>query len=154
MLESIDYDYMRLALEEAVQAGKREEVPVGAVLVDVDGRLLAQAGNNCIEQSDPSGHAEIVVLRQAGRKLGNYRLSGATLYCTLEPCIMCVGAMIHARVTRLVFGALDPKTGAIISRYQIGTDGMLNHNLTVEFGLLADECGELLKDFFSKRRVP
>ncbi len=145
-------DYMRLAYLEAVKAAGREEVPVGAILVDKDGSILAQAGNAIVERSDPSAHAEILVLRQAGQVLGNYRLLDATMYVTLEPCIMCVGAMIHARIHRLVFAALDPKTGAVVSRYQIGSDGQLNHQLLVEYGMMSDECGQLLKEFFRARR--
>ncbi len=145
-------DYMRIAYDEATEAANRGEVPVGAVLVDDNGRILARAGNSTISLSDPSAHAEILVLRQAGLSLGNYRLLKTTMYVTLEPCIMCMGAMIHARISRLVFGAFDPKTGAAHSCYQIGRDGLLNHNMIIESGLLADECGLLLKNFFKARR--
>lgn len=145
--------YMRIAYGEAVKAASRGEVPVGAVLVDKSGAVLAQAGNSTIGQSDPSAHAEIQALRQAGRSLNNYRLPETTMYVTLEPCIMCMGAMIQARIGRLVFAASDPKTGAVQSRYKIGSDGKLNHKIQVESGLLADECGKLLKDFFKNRRT-
>ncbi|VAW41764.1 tRNA-specific adenosine-34 deaminase [hydrothermal vent metagenome] len=147
-----DLRMMELALGQARDAAARGEVPVGAVLVDGDGRLLATAGNNCVGASDPAGHAEMLVLRQAAGILGNYRLVGATLYVTLEPCAMCAAAMVHARIERLVFGAADPKAGAIISRYRIGTDGVLNHRFVVSGGILEVECGRLLKDFFRNRR--
>ena len=143
---------MELAYAEAVAAGLRHEVPVGAVLVDAAGVVLARDGNRTIELSDPCAHAEILVLRSSGGKLRNYRLSGATLFVTLEPCLMCIGAMIHARLERLVFAALDPKAGAVVSRYQIGRDRLLNHTLAVSQGLMAPECGELLRDFFRVRR--
>ncbi len=147
-----DRAWMEVALQEARAAAHRHEVPVGAVLVDVDGRQLAADGNRTIGQCDPSAHAEINVLRQAGSKLGNYRLTGATLYVTLEPCAMCAAAMVHARIGRLVYGAIDPKTGAIVSRYRIGSDGLLNHGFNAEGGLLAGECGTLLRLFFQLRR--
>ncbi len=143
---------MRIAYSEAIEAANRGEVPVGAVLVDSDGNVLAQAGNSTIGLSDPSAHAEILALRRAGLARGNYRLLKTTMYVTLEPCIMCMGAMIQARISRLVFGAFDAKTGAAHSCYQIGQDGLLNHQIFVESGLLADECGALLKFFFKARR--
>ena len=147
-----DVFYMSHALQQAQKALVRDEVPVGAVLVDEAGTLLALAGNRSIVDHDPAGHAEIVTLRAAGEKLGNYRLLNTTLYVTIEPCVMCAGAIVHARIGRLVFGALDQKTGAVVSRYQIGRDGKLNHQLEVEGGLLADECAELLTSFFMKKR--
>jgi len=147
-----DEMYMRLALEEAVMAADRGEVPVGAVILGPTGDLLARAGNRTIESRDPTAHAEIVALRVAGQRLDNYRLTGATLYVTLEPCIMCAGAMVHARIGRLVYGASDPKTGAVVSRYQVGADGRLNHRIEMTGGVLAAECGALLSDFFSRRR--
>ena len=152
--ESTDLDlhFMRLALLEARKAQERDEVPVGAVIVDEAGTLLASAGNRSIIDRDPAGHAEIVTLRAAGEKLGNYRLLNTTLYVTIEPCVMCAGAIVHARIGRLVFGAFDQKAGAVVSRYQIGRDGKLNHQLEVECGLLADECAELLTSFFMKKR--
>ncbi len=143
---------MRLAYGEALRAAERGEVPVGAVLAAGDGTLLAQAGNSVIGCHDPSAHAEILVLRQAGQCLKNYRLPDTTIYVTLEPCIMCLGAMIQARVSRLVFAAHDPKTGAVESRYQIGRDNLLNHRIEVETGVMAVECAALLKDFFRSRR--
>ncbi|MEW6521106.1 MAG: tRNA adenosine(34) deaminase TadA [Thermodesulfobacteriota bacterium] len=147
-----DEYYMQLALEQAVLAAQRGEVPVGAVLVDARGAVLAADGNRPIECSDPTAHAEMVVLRQAGRRLANYRLAGTTMYVTIEPCVMCAGAMVHARVSRLVYGADDPKAGGMVSLYQVGRDGRLNHNLEVAGGVLAAECAALLRDFFQRKR--
>jgi len=143
---------MALAMVQARQAASRGEVPVGAVLIDPDGMLLASDGNRTIELADPSAHAEMLAMRAAGGKLGNYRLTGCTLYVTLEPCVMCAGAMVHARIGRLVYGATDPKTGAVKSVYQVGNDGRLNHHIAVTGGVLADEAGDLLRDFFKERR--
>ncbi len=144
--------FMGLALVEAEKAGERGEVPVGAVLVDAAGTILAADGNRCVELSDPSAHAEVLVLRQAGRLLGNYRLTGTVLYVTLESCAMCAGALVHARVSRIVYGASDPKSGALSSLYAIGTDGRLNHRLEVGGGVLASRCAARLQSFFRKRR--
>lgn len=143
---------MEAALTEARLAAERGEVPIGAVLVDSGGRIIAQNGNRTIELCDPGAHAEMLVLRQAGQVLGNYRLSGTTLYVTLEPCVMCAGALVHARVSRLVYGAIDPKAGGVVSLFQVGQDTRLNHLLAVEGGLLAEESSTLLKDFFRQRR--
>lgn len=143
---------MRLALQEARKAGKLGEVPVGAVIVDEKGTVLASSGNRSIVDRNPSGHAEIVALQAAGQTLENYRLPNTTLYVTIEPCVMCAGAIVHARIRRLVFGALDSKAGAVVSRYRIGRDGKLNHQLEIEGGVLAAECGELLTSFFKKKR--
>ena len=125
---------------------------MGALVVAADGLVLAEAGNTCVGDSDPSGHAEMVAVRLAGRRLGNYRLPGTTLYVTLEPCAMCAALLVHARIDRLVFGAFDPKAGAVVSRYRIGSDGLLNHSFTVTGGVLAEECGRLLREFFQNRR--
>ena len=143
---------MTRALELARRAAAAGEVPVGAVVVAADGLVLAEAGNTCVRDSDPSGHAEMVAVRLAGRRLGNYRLPGTTLYVTLEPCAMCAALLVHARIDRLVFGAFDPKAGAVVSRYRIGSDGLLNHSFTVTGGVLAEECGRLLREFFQNRR--
>ena len=143
---------MQLALREAREAQERGEVPVGAVLVDERGIILASAGNRSVADSDPAGHAEMMVLRTAGKKLENYRLLNTTIYVTIEPCVMCAGAIVHARIRRLVFGAMDPKAGAVVSQYNVGRDGKLNHQLEIEGGLLTDECAELLKSFFKKKR--
>ena len=145
-------DFMKIALERAKESAEKGEVPVGAVLVDSNGDLLASAGNETIRDHDPVGHAEIRVLRMAAEKLGNYRLPGTTMFVTLEPCAMCAAAMVHARINSLVFGATDPKTGAVVSKYTIGSDGHLNHSFNVVAGVLEDECGQLLRDFFQKRR--
>ena len=147
-----DTEMMALALQKAAESAALGEVPVGAVLIDAAGQILAAAGNNTISDNDPTGHAEIRVLRLAARTIGNYRLPHTTLYVTLEPCAMCAAAMVHARIQRLVFGAADPKTGAIISKYAIGTDNMLNHTFSVTGGVLELECSRLLKDFFQMRR--
>ncbi len=146
-----DHYFMELALEQARIGAEHGEVPVGAVLVNTD-TLLAQAANSPISLSDPTAHAEILVLRKGARLMGNYRLPGTTLYVTLEPCIMCMGAILHARVSRLVYGATDPKTGAATSRYQIGQDGLLNHQLQVVSGVCQDQCAELIRLFFRKKR--
>ena len=143
---------MALAYDEAVRAAGRGEVPVGAVVVDGDGRVLAAAGNRTIADHDPSAHAEMVALRAAGRVQGNHRLVGCTLYVTLEPCVMCAGAMVQARLQRVVYGARDPKGGALDTCYRIGSDGLLNHRLRVEGGLMADESATLLQEFFRARR--
>ncbi len=150
-VDSADRQWMALALEQARATAAAGEVPVGAVLVDGEG-LLASAGNCPITSFDPTAHAEIVALRTAARRLGNYRLPGTTLYVTLEPCLMCMGAILHARVERLVYGATDPKGGAAHSLYQIGSDHRLNHQLKISGGILAGECAALLRQFFRKRR--
>ena len=147
-----DLHFMCLALQEARKAGKLGEVPVGAVIVDEKGTVLASSGNRSIVDRNPSGHAEIEALQAAGQTLENYRLPNTTLYVTIEPCVMCAGAIVHARIGRLVFGALDSKAGAVVSRYRIGRDGKLNHQLEIEGGVLAAECGELLTSFFKKKR--
>jgi tRNA(adenine34) deaminase len=143
---------MRRAMELALQAAREGEVPVGAVLVK-DGEVIGEGWNRPIAAHDPTAHAEIQALRAAGRTLNNYRLTGTTLYVTLEPCAMCAGAIIHARVKRVVFGAYDPKGGAAGSVFQIlGTD-KLNHRVEVEGGVLAEECGAMLREFFVLKRA-
>ena len=148
-----DLACMRQALEQAQMAAAKDEVPVGAILVDAAGNLIAAGHNQPITTCDPSAHAEIVVLRAAAQKLGNYRLPETTLYVTLEPCTMCVGAMVHARVGRLVYGATEPKTGAIESAQRLFETGRFNHHPRVEAGVLADECAALLTRFFENRRL-
>jgi len=143
---------MAVALIEARQAAARGEVPIGAVLIDKDGNILAKNGNRSIELCDPSAHAEMLVLRQAGQLLGNYRLPETTLYVTLEPCVMCAGALVHARVQRLVYGATDPKAGGVVSLFQVGQDARLNHQLLIEGGMLGEESSSLLREFFRERR--
>jgi len=148
----IDIKLMGIALEVAREAETEQEVPVGAVLVDSEGKIIAAAGNRIVSGHDPTGHAEIRVLRAAASRLGNYRLPGTTLYVTLEPCAMCAAAMVHARIRRLVFGAGDPKAGAVVSKYRLGSDGLLNHSFLVTGGVLAEECSLLLQNFFQMRR--
>ncbi len=148
-----DADWMRRALEQACIAGDLDEVPVGAILVDAAGKLLAAGHNQPISAHDPSAHAEIVTLRTAASNLGNYRLPDTTLYVTLEPCTMCVGALVHARVGRLVYGATEPKTGAIESAQKLFESGVFNHRPAIEGGVLAAECAVLLTRFFERKRV-
>ena len=143
---------MTRALAQARLAAEAGEVPVGAVVVDVTGAIVAEAGNDCIGASDPSGHAEMRAVRLAALALGNYRLPGATVYVTLEPCTMCATLLVHARIGRLVYGAADPKAGGIVSKYHIGSDGCLNHRFTVTGGVCAEQCSRLLQDFFRSRR--
>ena len=146
-------DFMRQALLEAQQATRQDEVPVGAVLVAQDGTVLAKAHNRTIALCDPTAHAEILALRAASRALGNYRLLNTTLYVTIEPCIMCMGALLQARVARIVFGAKDPKWGGAGSRYNLAANTGLNHTIDVQRGLLENECRELIQDFFRVKRL-
>jgi tRNA(adenine34) deaminase len=147
----IHIQFMQAALEEAQAAGDAGEVPIGAVLVH-EGQVLARSGNRTIRDNDPTAHAEIIVLREAARCLGNYRLAGATLYVTIEPCSMCAGAVIQARVPRLVYGADDSKGGAVRTCFQILSDPRLNHQVEVTSGVLAAECAAVIQSFFSERR--
>jgi tRNA(adenine34) deaminase len=147
----LDELYMRRALALAACAEAEGEVPVGAVLV-ADGRVLAETWNRCISLDDPTAHAELLALRAGGQALGNYRLPGATLYVTLEPCAMCAGAMVHARIARLVYGAADPRTGAAGSVFDLVRAPELNHQLQVEAAVLGPECSEMLQAFFRARR--
>lgn len=147
----LDQRWMRAALEEARAAAERGEVPVGAIVV-IEERLLARAGNRTIADCDPTGHAEMVALREAARKMGNYRLAAATLYVTIEPCAMCAGAMVQARIARVVYGADDPKGGAARSCFGVLDHPQLNHAVDVTPGVLAEESAGLLKDFFAARR--
>ena len=148
-----DLQWMQQALALARQAANDGEVPVGAVVVDgVEGLLLGQGRNNPIGRRDPTAHAEILALREAAAKIGNYRLPGAVLYVTLEPCMMCVGALVHARIERLVFGAPEPRTGAVVSREQGLASSAHNHRVAVTAGVLQDECAALLQRFFRERR--
>lgn len=142
---------MQAALEEASSAASRGEVPVGAVLV-LEGRIIARAGNRTIVDCDPTAHAEIAALREAARIIGNYRLLDATLYVTIEPCAMCAGAMIQARIARVVYGADDPKGGAVRSSLAVLDNPQLNHRVEVTGGVLAEEAAIALKEFFAARR--
>ncbi len=146
-----DERWMRAALAQAQRAEQAGEVPVGAVVVQGD-EMLAEAFNQPIATHDPTAHAEILALRAAAARIGNYRLTGATLYVTLEPCAMCVGAMIHARIERLVYGAPDPKTGACGGALDLLAAPQHNHRISVTAGVLADECGARLREFFRARR--
>ena len=143
---------MRAALAQAQKGGEIGEVPVGAVVVGRDGRILSRAFNRPISSGDPTAHAEILALRKAARKVGNYRLSGCTLVVTLEPCAMCAGAAVHARIARIIYGAADPKTGAVRSLYEIADDPRLNHRCEIAAGILAPDCSAMLKAFFRARR--
>ena len=142
---------MRLALEQARRAEEHGDVPVGALVLGPDGRLLAAAGNERELTGDPTAHAEVLALRRASAALGAWRLSGCTLVVTLEPCTMCAGALVLARVATLVFGAYDPKAGAVASLFDVVRDPRLNHRVDVRGGILADECGTLLQQFFLTR---
>ena len=146
-----EISFMHEALAEARSAAEAGEVPIGAVLVH-DGKILARAGNRTIRDNDPTAHAEMVVLREAARLLGNYRLPDTTLYVTIEPCSMCAGALVQARVPRLVFGADDPKGGAVRSCFEILSHPRLNHRVEVTAGVLAAECAAIIQSFFAKRR--
>ena len=143
---------MRIALQEAQAALMKDEVPVGAVVV-LEGKILACAHNSPISLNDPSAHAEMLALRQAAETIGNYRLVGAELYVTLEPCVMCAGAILQARLARIIFGARDPKCGAVNSLYSILTDERLNHQVEVKEGILQEECGEIMSRFFRQKRI-
>lgn len=146
-----DMDFMRSALELAEAGREAGEVPVGAVVVK-DGLVIGQGYNRPITAVDPTAHAEVMALREAARYLGNYRLGGCTLYVTLEPCAMCVGAIFHARIVRLVYGAPDSKTGACGSVIDLPAEGRLNHHVQVASGVLAEECARMLRQFFADRR--
>jgi len=148
---SIDEHFMRMALEEASIAYNEGEVPVGAVLVK-DGKVISKAHNQREDSKDPTGHAEIIALKHGSREEDNWRLTGFTLYVTKEPCIMCAGAMVNARLGRLVYGCKDDKGGAVGSLYNILSDKRLNHQVEVVSGILEEECSEILKRFFQHRR--
>ena len=145
---------MRMAIDAAKQAADKGEVPVGACIVDPAGELLAIASNLTITNSDPTAHAEMIALREAGAKIGNYRLIGATAYSTIEPCAMCAGALVNARVARLVFGAHDERFGAVETHFGLCTSEVLNHRIEVVSGVLAGECRELMQQFFREMRKP
>jgi tRNA(adenine34) deaminase len=145
-------EFMQLALREAGKAGQMNEVPVGAVLVDAAGQVLAAACNRTISHNDPTAHAEILALRRAAARLGNYRLVGTTLYVTIEPCIMCMGAIVHARVQRVVFGTPDLKWGSAGSLYNFALDQRLNHRPEIIQGICQDQCRNLIQDFFRQKR--
>lgn len=148
-----DEFWMRKAIEAAEAARDLNEVPVGACLIDKNGELLAVAGNRTICFSDPTAHAEILVLREAAAKIGNYRLTETVLYTTIEPCAMCAGALVNARIERLIFGAHDLRFGAVESVFQICDNSSLNHQIEIIKGVLAEDCRQLMQDFFRARRA-
>lgn len=147
-----DEKFMQAAIREARRAAQEGEVPVGAVIVH-EGQIMARGHNRSISLHDPTAHAEIMALRRAGKHMGNYRLLGTTMYVTLEPCIMCAGALILARISRLVYGATDPKTGGCTSLYEILTDARLNHRIEVRAGVYAHACEDILSGFFQGKRL-
>jgi len=147
-----DEDFLREALELAKDAERGGEVPVGAVVVS-DGRVIGRGRNSPIARNDPTAHAEILALREAAAATGNYRLEGATMYATLEPCVMCAGALVAARVSRLVFGARDLRFGGVRSKFQLADADVLNHRVEIVEGVLGAECAELLQRFFTSRRL-
>jgi tRNA(adenine34) deaminase len=151
LIMDADVTFMHVAVEEARAAATAGEVPIGALIVH-DGKILARSGNRTIRDCDPTAHAEILVIRQAARLLRNYRMPGTSLYVTIEPCSMCAGAIIQARIPRLIYGADDPKGGAFRSCFEILTHGSLNHQVDVVPGVLASDCAEILQSFFAARR--
>ena len=147
-----DEKYMRMALEEAEKASQRGEIPVGAILLKGD-QVLARDHNRCIELSDPTAHAEILVLRKGGEILRNYRLDETVMYVTAEPCPMCAFAMVHSRISRLVYGTSEPKFGAVESKFKLLNEKGVNHRVKVDRGILENECTEIFKVFFKERRT-
>ena len=143
---------MELALSEAKKAGEKAEVPIGAVLVSQTGNILAESHNQTISLNDPTAHAEILALREAAQKAQNYRLLYTILYVTIEPCVMCMGALVHARISQLVYGAKDPKWGGAGSLYDLASDDRLNHRVKILGGVCEDECRALMQDFFRSKR--
>lgn len=143
---------MKIAIAEAEQARDLDEVPIGACIVDAEGNILAAASNRTITNSDPTAHAEILALRAAADKIGNYRLTGTTMYSTIEPCVMCAGALVNARVARLVFGAHDERFGWVETKFRLCDSPELNHRIEIVSGTLANDCRELMQDFFKMKR--
>lgn len=153
MTENIDHRYMEIALEEAKEAEKRDEVPIGAVLVcNETNEIIAQNGNRTIERSDPTAHAEILCIREACKKIEKQRVPGTTLYVTLEPCTMCAAAIAFARVDRLVIGAIDPKGGGVLHGAKFFEQETCHHKINIDHGTMADECSLILKEFFQAKR--
>jgi len=152
-MEQRDERFMRIAIDEAEAARERGEVPVGACIVDHEGTVLATASNRTIGDCDPTAHAEILALRAAAEKLANYRLTGTTVYTTVEPCVMCAGALVNARVEHLVYGTADERFGAAETLFRLCDDPRLNHRLAITSGVLADECRSLMQAFFKARRL-
>jgi tRNA(adenine34) deaminase len=151
--QELDAQWMRKALAAAIEAGERGEVPIGACVVTREGRLLSIAGNQTRTDCDPTAHAEIVALREAARNFENYRLTGAVLYSTIEPCAMCAGALVQARVKRLVYGARDERFGAVETKFRICDSDSLNHRMEITPGVLETECRQLMQEFFRARRT-
>jgi tRNA(adenine34) deaminase len=151
MIET-DERWMRSAVDAALLARKIDEVPIGACLVSSGGELIASGFNRTIIDSDPTAHAEVLAIRSAASKIGNYRLTGTTLYTTVEPCVMCAGALVNARVKRLVFGTADERFGAVETMFRLCDHGSLNHRIDITSGILAEECRALMQDFFRSRR--
>ena len=149
---ALDESFMRSAFAEAITARDHQEVPVGAIVVR-DGLVLGRGSNQPIRALDPTAHAEVVALRNAASRIGNYRLSGATLYVTVEPCVMCVGSLVHARIARLVYGAAEPRTGAVNSAFRLLDQTSFNHRVEVIGGVLESECRQLMQAFFAARRM-
>ena len=147
-----DAHWMRQALAAALEAGERGEVPIGACVLTEDGRILSIAGNRTRTDCDPTAHAEIVALREAASRFGNYRLTGAVVYSTIEPCAMCAGALVQARVKRLIYGARDERFGAVETRFRICDSSSLNHQLEITSGVLEEECRSIIQEFFRARR--
>ncbi len=147
-----DEFWMREAIRAAHEAENLDEVPIGACLIDGAGNLLAVAGNRTITKNDPTAHAEILALREAAAKIGNYRLTGATVYSTIEPCAMCAGALVNARVKRLVYGAKDERFGAVETHFKICDSDFLNHKIEIVSSVLAEDCRKLMQDFFRRKR--
>jgi tRNA(adenine34) deaminase len=150
-LHEVDLSFMAIALELAAHADRAGEVPVGAIVVR-NGEILGRGHNGTISHNDPTAHAEVIALREAAQRIGNYRLADCDLFVTLEPCVMCAGAIMHARVRRVIYGAPDPKTGACGSVVNLFDEVRLNHHAIVTGGVLAEECGQRLKEFFARRR--
>ena len=148
-----DEFWMQKAIEIARETGKLDEVPIGACLINEEGELQAIAGNRTILDNDPTAHAEILVLRETARKIGNYRLTDTIVYTTIEPCVMCAGALVNARVKRLVFGAHDERFGAVESIYKLCDTSSLNHQIEIRSGVLAEDCKKLMQDFFKLKRL-
>jgi tRNA(adenine34) deaminase len=151
--QELDAHWMREALAAALEAQGRNEVPIGACVVTGEGRVLAIAGNRTRTDCDPTAHAEIIALREAAHNVGNYRLTDAVVYSTIEPCAMCAGALVQARVRRLVYGARDERFGAVETRFRICDSGSLNHRMEITAGVLEEECRQIVQDFFRERRM-
>jgi len=152
-MDERDEQFLRRAIKLAREAEDRGEVPIGAVIVSMDGDILAEASNETIERHDPTAHAEILVIRRAGERIENYRLTGTTVYSTIEPCAMCAGALVNARVARLVYGAPDERFGAVRSKFELCDGETLNHRIKIVAGVLEAECRKLMQDFFRSRRT-